>query len=71
MFKCTENIVRYCAVCRPHAYRDSTLGASIGRRVAGYVVPVIIFSALLNIPRFLETELVSIMILAADIYSVL
>ena len=71
IFKCTENIVRYCAVCRPHAYRDSTLGASIGRRVAGYVVPVIIFSALLNIPRFLETELVSIMILAADIYSIL
>ena len=50
--------IRYCAVCRPHAYRDSTLSASVGRRVAGYVIPVIIFSALLNIPRFFETELV-------------
>lgn len=55
----SHNMLRYCAVCRPHAYRDSTISASVGRRVAGYVIPVIIFSALLNIPRFFETELVT------------
>ena len=46
-------------MCRPHAYRDSTLGGNIGRRVAGYVIPVILFSAILNIPRFMETEVVT------------
>jgi len=51
---------RYCAVCRPHAYRDSAVTGSTGRRVAGYVVPVIIFSAAFNIPKFLEMELVTI-----------
>ena len=45
---------RYSAVCRPHAYRDSNITERTGTRVAKYVTPVIIFSAIYNIPKFLE-----------------
>ena len=47
-------------MCRPHAYRDMTLSGNTGRRVTGYCVSVITFSAFLNIPRFLEMQLVSL-----------
>ena len=51
---------RFNAVCRPHAYRASAAGGiSVGRRVASHVLPVILFSTGLNIPKFWETELVS------------
>ena len=49
---------RFNAVCRPHAYRNSTVGTTTGRRVASYVVPVVVFSTVFNIPKFWETELV-------------
>ena len=32
-------LFRFRCVCRPHQYRHSTLGTSISRRVASYVVP--------------------------------
>ena len=41
-------------MCRPHAYRDSNITERTGTRVAKYVTPVIIFSAIYNIPKFLE-----------------
>ena len=47
-------VFRYSAVCRPHAYRDSNITERTGTRVAKYVTPVIIFSAIYNIPKFLE-----------------
>ena len=50
----TELLFRYSAVCRPHAYRDSNITERTGTRVAKYVTPVIIFSAIYNIPKFLE-----------------
>ena len=47
-------------MCRPHAYRASAAGGvSVGRRVASHVLPVVLFSTALNIPKFWETELVS------------
>ena len=46
-----------------HAYRDMALSGNTGRRVTGFVVSVITFSALLNIPRFLEMQLVNIYLL--------
>ena len=49
---------RYCAVCHPYTYRDLTHARSVSRRVTIYVIPVIIFSALLNIPKFFETKIV-------------
>ena len=54
-------VFRFSCVCRPHQYRHSTLGTSISRRVASYVVPTVVFSTVLNIPKFLETQLVSIL----------
>ena len=50
----TKLLFRYSAVCRPHAYRDSNITERTGTRVAKYVTPVIIFSAIYNIPKFLE-----------------
>ena len=52
-------VFRFSCVCRPHQYRHSTLGTSISRRVASYVVPTVVFSTVLNIPKFFETQLVS------------
>ena len=49
---------RYCAVCHPYTYRDLTQTRSVSRRVAIYVIPVIIFSIILNLPKFFETKIV-------------
>ena len=51
---CVLCCVRYSAVCRPLAYRDSNITERTGTRVAKYVTPVIIFSTIYNIPKFLE-----------------
>ena len=53
-------VVRYIAVCHPFYYRESTVGHSVRSRVLTYVIPVIIFSSILNIPKFLETEIMII-----------
>ena len=49
---------RYTAVCHPFYYRESLAGRSITSRVLMYVIPVIVISTIINIPKFLETELV-------------
>ena len=38
--------------------RNNTASSSPVTRVASYVLPVIVFSTILNIPKFFETELV-------------
>jgi len=47
---------RYIAVCRPHRYRDLNASMSSLCKVMIYTVPVTAFSFLLNIPKFLETQ---------------
>ena len=51
---------RYCSVCHPYIYRDITQTRSVSRRVAIYVIPVILFSIILNLPKFFETKIVYI-----------
>ena len=50
--------IRYTAVCHPFYYRDAVLATSVNCRVAKYVIPVIVFAFILNIPKFFETELI-------------
>ena len=50
---------RYYSVCHPYNYRDLTQTKSVPRRVILYVVPVVIFSVLINIPKFFETRIVN------------
>ncbi|TRY71537.1 hypothetical protein TCAL_12499 [Tigriopus californicus] len=52
----TITIERFVAVCRPHSYRESLVHTSPGIRALKYVLPVIVFSLVLNIPKFLEIE---------------
>ena len=54
----TMVVFRYTAVCHPFYYRESLAGRSITSRVLMYVIPVIVISTIINIPKFLETELV-------------
>ena len=49
---------RYRAVWRPVEYHNKCKGANPWTRVAYYVVPVCVFSAVFNIPKFLEVEFV-------------
>jgi len=53
---------RYCAVCRPHVYRNRssmmTRTDSSVSRITKYVILIVVFSTTYNIPKFLETELV-------------
>ena len=49
---------RYLAVCRPLTYRALTVARSSRVRLALYLVPVIILSVAVNIPRFFETVIV-------------
>ena len=50
-------IFRYCAVCHPFYYRDAVRATSVNYRVAKYVIPVVVFAIILNIPKFFETEI--------------
>ena len=45
-------IFRYCAVCHPFYYRDAVRATSVNYRVAKYVIPVVVFAIILNIPSF-------------------
>ena len=54
----TMVVFRYTAVCHPFYYRESLAGRTISSRVLMYVIPVIVISTIINIPKFLETELV-------------
>jgi hypothetical protein len=50
---------RYLAVCHPNHYRMvNRAQAGYTRTLLVYVLPVVLFSIVLNIPKFLETELV-------------
>ena len=50
---------RYIAVCSPLLHRDLVHTYSVMRRVTIYTVPVILVSLVLNIPKFLETKIVT------------
>ena len=50
---------RYLAVCHPNHYRMvNRAQAGYTRTILVYVLPVVLFSIVLNVPKFLETELV-------------
>jgi hypothetical protein len=51
---------RYMAVCRPLLYRSLEVSYSSRVRVMTYFLPSMFFSILLNIPKFLEAQLVTI-----------
>ena len=44
------------AVCHPHYFRNISTGGSANCRLLGYIIPVLLFSFLFNLPRFFETE---------------
>ena len=50
---------RYIAVCFPLAHRDMSYTYSVERRVVGYTVPVVILAVVVNVPKFLETKVVT------------
>ena len=54
-----EMWVRYNAVCRPHYFHYRTVVSSSLTGLTSYVLPVVILSTLINIPKFFETEFVS------------
>ena len=49
---------RYLAVCSPSKYREITQSKTTNFRVLKHISPVIIFSIILNIPRFFETVVI-------------
>ena len=51
-------LFRYTSVCHPIYYRQSLARRSVTSRVLMYVIPVILISTLINIPKFLELKLV-------------
>ena len=51
-----HDFYRYIAVSHPHYYRELNARVTPARRVLSYAVPVTTFSILVNIPKFLETE---------------
>ena len=52
-------VERYRAVWRPVEYHNKCKGANPWRRIATcYIVPVLVFSAVFNIPKFFEVEFV-------------
>ena len=57
---------RYLAVCRPLLYRSLEVTYSSGARVMTYFLPSMIFSIILNIPKFMEAQLVTVMVMDAN-----
>ena len=53
------DVDRYNAVCRPHYFHYRTVVSHGLTNLTSYVLPVVILSTLLNIPKFFETEFVS------------
>ena len=56
---CPVPCARYNAVCRPHYFHYRTVVSHSLTNLTSYVLPVVILSTLLNIPKFFETEFVS------------
>ena len=50
---------RYTAVCNPYLYKENNTAHRVTNRVLSFMVPVIIFSVLINIPRYFETVIIS------------
>jgi len=50
---------RYLAVCHPITYRDMSVSKSRKQRLVLYLLPVIVVSAVLNIPKFFETIIIN------------
>ena len=46
-------------MCNPYKYRENNVNANVVQSVFKFLVPVIMFNVLLNIPRFYETELLT------------
>ena len=55
-------IERFMAVCHPHYYRDLNTRVTPLRRVLMYALPVTTFAVTVNIPKFLETQVSSLII---------
>ena len=51
---------RFTAVCNPYKYREKNVNVNVTQSVFKFLVPVIIFSVIINIPRFYETIIVTI-----------
>ena len=51
--------IRFTAVCNPYKYRENNVNANVAKSVFKFPVPIIMFSVLLNIPRFYETEILT------------
>ncbi len=47
-------------------HRDLAYTYSVGRRVAAYTVPVVILSVVVNVPKFMETKVVTETVEEAD-----
>ena len=52
-------ISRFTAVCNPYKFREKNANTDVLQSVLKILVPIIIFSVLLNIPRFYETVIVN------------
>ena len=50
---------RYTAVCNPYLYKENNTAHRVTNRVLSFLVSVIIFSLLINIPRYFETVIIS------------
>ena len=48
---------RYLAVSKPIEYHNATLGINPWRRVMNYIIPVVLFSIIFNIPKFFEIKI--------------
>ena len=51
-------LFRFTAVCRPFQYREKNNSSNVIKSVLKVILPIIIFSITLNIPRFFETTVV-------------
>ena len=45
-------------MCQPYKYHQRTQKRNVSRRVINYIIPVIITSVILNLPKFFETKIV-------------
>ena len=46
-------------MCNPYKYREKNVNANVAQGVFKFLVPIIMFSVVLNIPRFFETEILT------------
>ena len=50
---------RFLAVSKPIEYHNATQGTNPWRRVMNYIIPVLVFSTIFNIPKFFETKVIT------------